>query len=83
MGHAKPASPMPYSTKNRSKQVTMSFICFLALQPCRLMCHVFSSPIEIKREKFQEAINDCNHVLSVEPNNVKGTVFCIHSRLGM
>ncbi|KAJ7352830.1 Sperm associated antigen 1 [Desmophyllum pertusum] len=26
---------------------------------------------EIKLEKFQEAIDDCNHVLSVEPKNVK------------
>ena len=47
------------------------------------MCHVVSSPVEIKLEKFQEAINDCNHVLSVEPKNVKGTAICIHSHLGM
>ena len=36
-----------------------------------LMLIVFS-PEEIRLEKFQEAVDDCNHVLSMEPKNVKG-----------
>ena len=36
------------------------------------MLHYFFSPEEIKLEKFQEAVDDCNHVLSMEPRNVKG-----------
>jgi len=30
------------------------------------------STAEIKLEKFHEAVDDCNRVLSTEPNNVKG-----------
>ena len=37
--------------------------------------------LEIKLEKFQEAVEDCNKVLSAEPNNVKGTfVYCIYCK---
>ena len=39
----------------------------------------FFSLEEIRLEKFQEAVDDCNHVLSMEPKNVKGiaaVLFC-------
>lgn len=35
----------------------------------------FFYPKEIKLGKFQEAVDDCDHVLSIEPKNVKGTTF--------
>lgn len=45
-----------------------------------MCCHFnliayFLYPKEIKLGKFQEAVDDCDHVLSIEPKNVKGTAF--------
>lgn len=34
------------------------------------LCYFF--PEEIRLDKFQDAVDDCNHVLSMEPKNVKG-----------
>lgn len=46
----------------------------------KVCCHFnliayFLYPKEIKLGKFQEAVDDCDHVLSIEPKNVKGTTF--------
>lgn len=48
--------------------------------PYHCHCHLnliayFLYPKEIKLGKFQEAVDDCDHVLSIEPKNVKGTTF--------
>jgi len=34
--------------------------------------------VEIKLEKFKEAVEDCTAVLKLEPLNIKGLVFNCH-----
>jgi hypothetical protein len=35
----------------------------------------------IKLEKYSDAVNDCNCVLKMDPDNVKGTVCLLHSSI--